>query len=154
MNRVSLRAPYHPSGLSRFRIRFGPERLETIIAGLMEEFIKGGIIRGKTGAMDATFIKAYSKRDFRDNRRGASDPDVLVGMDGSSYGIGYKTHVSEEADSDLPLAFIVASKKEKKHAAGLLDKSVEANGGRVEKLVTDSQYSSRRFREYLRARSS
>jgi len=138
--------PYHPSQLTRFRNRVGTDRLERIIAGLVEELIEGGIIRGETVAMDATFIKAYSKRDSHDNRRGSSDPDALVGMDGRSYGLGYKAHISADVDSDLPLAFIAASENEKKHAAGLLDKSVEATGGRVETLVTDSQYSSRRFR--------
>ena len=140
--------PYHPSQLTRFRNRVGPERLETIIGELVGELIEGGIIRGETVAMDATFIKAYSKRDSHDNRRGASDPDALVGRDGRSYGLGYKAHIAADIDSDLPLAFIAASanENEKKHAAGLLDKAVEATGGRIETLVADSQYSSRRFR--------
>jgi len=138
--------PYHPSQLTRFRSRVGPERLETIIASLVEELIEGGIIRGETVAMDATFIKAYSKRDSRDNLRGASDPDAMVGRDGRSYGLGYKSHIAGDVYSDLPLAFIAASANEKKHAPELLDKAVEATGGRVERLVADSQYSSRRFR--------
>ncbi len=140
--------PYHPSQLTRFRTRVGPERLETIIASLVEELIEGGIIRGETVAMDATFIKAYSKRDSRDNRRGSSDPDALVGRDGRTFGLGYKAHIAADVDSDLPLAFIAASanENEKKHAPELLNKTVEATGGRVETLVTDSQYSSRRFR--------
>jgi len=141
--------PYHPSQLTRFRTRVGPERLETIIAGLVEELIEGGIIQGKTVAMDASFIKAYSKRDSHDNRRGASDPDAMVGRDGRTYGLGYKAHIAGDVYSDLPLAFIAASanENEKKHAPGLLDKTVEATGGRMETLVTDSQYSSRKFRE-------
>ncbi len=140
--------PYHPSQLTRFRTRVGPERLERIIASLVKELIQGGLIRGETIAMDATFIKAYSKRDSHDNRRGSSDPDAMVGRDGRSYGLGYKAHISADVDSDLPLTFIVASANdnEKKHAPGLLDKAVEATGGRVGTLVTDSQYSSRRFR--------
>ena len=141
--------PYHPSQLTRFRSRVGPERLETIIAGLVEALIEGGIIQGKTVAMDASFIKAYSKRDSHDNRRGASDPDAMVGRDGRTYGLGYKAHIAGDVYSDLPLAFIAASANdnEKKHAPGLLDKTVEATGGRMETLVTDSQYSSRKFRE-------
>ena len=138
--------PYHPSQLTRFRSRVGPERLERIITGLVEELIEGGIIQGETVAMDATFIKAYSKRDSRDNRRGSSDSDAMVGRDGRSYGLGYKAHVAGDVYSDLPLAFTAASANEKKHAPGLLLKAVEATGGRVETLVTDSQYSSRRFR--------
>jgi len=99
-------------------------------------------------AMDATFIKAYSKRDSRDNRRGSSDPDAMVGRDGRSYGLGYKAHIAGDVYSDLPLAFTAApaNENEKKHAPELLDKTVEAAGGRVERLVADTQYSSRRFR--------
>jgi transposase len=140
--------PYHPSQLTRFRSRVGPEKLERIIAGLVEELIEGGIIRGETVAMDATFIKAYSKRDSRDNRRGSSDPDAMVGRDGRTYGLGYKAHIAGDVYSDLPLAYYVApaNENEKRHAPGLLLKAVEAAGGRVEKLVADSQYSSRRFR--------
>jgi len=140
--------PYHPSQLTRFRTRVGPERLEGIIAGLVEELIQGGLIRGETVAMDATFIKAYSKRDSRDNRRGASDPDALVGRDGRTFGLGYKAHIAADVDSDLPLAFIAASanENEKKHAPELLDKTVAVTGGRIETLVTDSQYSSKRIR--------
>ncbi len=141
--------PYHPTQLTRFRTRVGPERLETIIAGLVEELIQGGLIRGETVAMDATFIKAYSKRDSRDNRRGASDPDAMVGRDGRTYGLGYKAHIAADVNSDLPLAFIAvpANENEKKYAPELLDKAVKVTGGRVETLVADSQYSSRRFRE-------
>jgi len=140
--------PYHPSQLTRLQSQVGPERLERIIAGLVEELIEGGIIRGETVAMDATFIKAYSKRDSRDNRRGSSDPDAMVGRDGRSYGLGYKAHVAGDVCSDLPLAYSVApaNENEKKHAPELLLKAVEAAGGRVETLVADSQYSSRRFR--------
>jgi len=138
--------PYHPSQLTRFRSRVGPERLERIIAGLVETLIEGGIIRGETVAMDATFIKAYSKRDFRDNRRGSSDPDAMFGRDGRTYGLGYKAHIARDVYSDLPLAFTAAPANEKRHASGLLLKAVETAGERVERLVADSQYSSRRFR--------
>ena len=41
-----------------------------------------------------TFIKAYSKRDSQDNRRGSSDPDAMVGRDGRSYGLGDKAHIA------------------------------------------------------------
>jgi len=50
--------PYHPSQLTRFRDRVGPERLEDIMSSLLEELSEGGIIRGETISLDATFIKA------------------------------------------------------------------------------------------------
>ena len=98
--------------------------------------------------MDATFIKAWSRRNHHDDRRGYSDPEARVGRDDRSYDLGYRAHISGDADSDLPVAFIVApaNDNEKKHAPDLLDKTVEATKGRVRRLVADPQYSSRRFR--------
>jgi len=135
--------PYHPSQLTRFRSRVDPERLERIIPGLVEALIEGGVINGETVAMDATFIKAYSKRDSLNNRRGSSDPDAMVGRNGITYGLGYKAHIPADVDSDMPLAFTAAPANEKRHDSGLLDKAVAVNGGRVGRLVADSQYSPR-----------
>ena len=141
--------PYHPSQLTRFRRRVGPDRLEEIVKDLVEELAEGGVIDGETVAMDATFIEAYSKRDLHDDRRGYSDPDARVGRDDRSYSLGYRAHIAADADSDLTVAFIVApaNENEKSHAPDLLDKTVEATKGRVRTVVADPQYSSRRFRE-------
>ena len=141
--------PYHPSQLTRFRRRVGPERLEGIVNDLVEELVEGGVIDGETVAMDATFIEAYSKRDPHDNSRGYSDPEARVGRDDRGYDLGYRAHISGDADSDLPVAFIVApaNENEKRHAPLLLEKAVEVTGGRVRRLVADPQYSSGRFRE-------
>jgi len=140
--------PYHPSQLTRFRRNVGPERLEGIIGGLVEELSDGGVINGETVAMDATFIKAWSKRDPHDNRQGYSDPDARVGRDGRTYSLGYRAHIAGDSEADLPVAFTVApaNENEKKHAPPLLDKTVKATKGRVRRMVADSQYSSRRFR--------
>jgi transposase len=140
--------PYHPSQLTRFRRRVGPERLEGIVKELVEELVEGGVIDGETVAMDASFIKAWSRRDPHDNSRGYSDPDARVGRDDRSYSLGYRAHIAADADSDLPVAFTVApaNENEKKHAPDLLDKTVEATKGRAKRLVADPQYSSRRFR--------
>jgi IS5 family transposase len=112
----------------------------------MKDLVEGGVIDKETVAMDATFIKAYSKLDPHDNSRGYSDPDARVGRDGRSYNLGYRAHISGDANSDLPVAFIVApaNENEKKHAPDLLDKTVEATKERVRRLVADPQYSSRR----------
>jgi IS5 family transposase len=141
--------PYHPSQLTRFRRNIGPERLEGIVKDLVEVLVEGGVIDGETVAMDATFIEAYSRRDPHDDRRGYSDPEARVGRDDRSYDLGYRAHIAADACSDLPVAFIVApaNENEKRHALDLLDKTVEATSGRVRRLVADSQYSSRRFRE-------
>jgi transposase len=50
--------PYHPSQLTRFRNKVGPESLENIMNNLLKELVDGGTIKRETIALDATFIKA------------------------------------------------------------------------------------------------
>jgi transposase len=59
----SKQKPYHPSQMTRFRNRIGIEKLERIMNSLIDELLKGRLIIGKTIVLDATFIKAYSKRE-------------------------------------------------------------------------------------------
>ena len=139
--------PYHPSQMTRFRARVGPERLEEIMKRLLEELVESGIIKGETVAMDATFIKAWSRRDMADDSHGFSDPDSRVGRDGKTYDLGYKAHIAVDVGSDMPLAAVVASanENEKKHAPELLDKVAEVLDG-FKIVVGDSQYSSSNVR--------
>jgi len=142
--------PYHPSQLTRFRNKVGPEKLTDIMNSLVEELMEGGIIKGKTLALDATFIKAWSRRDPTDDSHGYSDPESRVGRDGKTYDLGYKAHVAVDADSDMPVAVVVASANdnEKKHTEELLEKaSLVVEGFRV--VVADSQYSSMRVRDII-----
>ena len=142
--------PYHPSQLTRFRNKVGPERLTGIMNSLVEELVEGGIIKGETLALDATFIKAWSRRDPADDSHGYSDPESRVGRDGKTYDLGYKAHVAVDADSDMPVAVVVASanENEKKHTEELLEKaSLVIDGFRV--VVADSQYSSKRVRDII-----
>jgi len=62
--------------------------------GIPDELVEGGVINGETVVMDATFIKAYSKRDPNDNSRGSSDPDARIGRSGKTYELGYKAYHS------------------------------------------------------------
>jgi len=145
--------PYHPSQLTRFRNRVGLDRLERIMNRMIDELMEGGVINGETVVMDATFMKAYSKRDPHDNSRGCSDPDARVGRSGKTYELGYKAHIAADSESELPVAFITApaNENEKKHAYQLLDKTLKTTKGRVKTLVADSQYSSRKLREKVSA---
>ena len=95
--------PYHPSQMTRFRNRVGVERLERIMNSLVDELLKGELIIGKTIVMDATFIKAYSKRDPHENSRGGADPEARVGRNGKTYELGYKLHIAVDAKSELPI---------------------------------------------------
>jgi transposase len=145
--------PFYPSHLTRFRNRVGTRRLERIMRGIIKKLSKAGVIDGETVAMDATFIKAHSKRDLNDNSRGSSDPDARVGRNGKTYDLGYKVHVAADAKSELPLAVIVApaNENEKKHALALFDKTVTTTGKRMKTLVADSQYSCKKLRDQASA---
>jgi len=122
---------------------------------LLKELLKRGIINGETVVLDATFVKAYSRRDPHENSRGKSDPEARVGRKGKTYELGYKLHIAADAKSELPLAVIVASanENEKKHAPALFRKTLKAIEQRTKTVVADSQYSSRKLREQLSTHS-
>ena len=114
---------------------------------LVEELIDGNIIKGETLVLDATFIKAWSRRNPADDSHGFSDPESRVGRDGKTYDLGYKAHLAVDVDGDMPVAAVVASVNgnEKRHAEELMEKaSLVVEGFNV--VVADSQYSSRRVR--------
>jgi transposase len=142
--------PYHPSQLTRFRHNVGPERLEEIMRALLEELVEGGIIKGETLALDATFIKAWSRRDPADDSHGLSDPEARVGRDGKTYDLGYKAHLAVDVDSDMPVAAVVASanENEKRHVEELLGKAC-AVVEEVKAVVADSQFSSENVRGFV-----
>lgn len=145
--------PYHPSQLTRFRNRVGIERLEKIMSSMVEELIRANLIVGKQVVFDATFVKAYSRRDPHDNSRGASDPQARVGRNGKTYELGYKLHVAIDANSELPVAVIAApaNDNEKKHAHCLFEKAWESTKRRMKLLVADSQYSCKSQRDQAAA---
>ena len=145
--------PYHPSQLSRFKKRVGTRRLQRIMNKLLKELLKRGVISGETVVLDATFVKAYSRRDPHENSRGKSDPEARVGRNGKTYELGYKLHVAVDAKSELPLAVIAASanENEKKHASALFRKALKTTEQHTKTLVADSQFSSRKLREQLSA---
>ncbi|MFH2112482.1 MAG: transposase [Candidatus Bathyarchaeota archaeon] len=118
--------------------------------GLLEELVEGGIVKGETLALDATFIEAWSRRDTADDSRGLSDPEARVGRDGKSYDLGYKAHVAMDVGSDMPVAVVGASanENEKKHLETLLGKA-SAVVEEVKAVAADPQYSSRRVRDCI-----
>ncbi len=66
---------YGRTVLSRFNQRLGARRLKRIVDEQVKKLIHHRIIKARTVALDATFIKAYSRRSM-DNRTGYSDPEV------------------------------------------------------------------------------
>jgi IS5 family transposase len=119
--------------MSLFKKRLGAKRLQRImeiIAGRLRDAV---VIKGEIVVCDATFIKAYSKRDPKDDSRGYSDPDARVGRAEKGYRLGYKLHLAVDASSDLPLAVIAApaNENEKKHAPKLIEKAIQATDRKV-----------------------
>jgi hypothetical protein len=110
---------------------------------LVDELIENKLIVGKQVVFDATFVKAYSRRDLHDNSKGASDPEATVGRNGKTYELGYKLHVAIDAKSEMPLTVIAApaNDNEKKHAPALFEKALRSTNKRMKLLIADSQYS-------------
>jgi hypothetical protein len=120
---------------------------------LLKELVEAGLIDAETVVFDATFVKAYSRRDPHDNSRGKSDPEARVGRDGKTFELGYKLHIATDAKSELPLAVIVApaNDNEKKHAPALFHRALKATEHRIKTFIADPQYSSMKLRELLSA---
>ena len=68
----------HPSTWTRFRQRVGSAILQLILGDLLRQLKKTRVHKASTVAMDPTFIKAYSKRDPKNNRVGFSDPEARL----------------------------------------------------------------------------
>jgi IS5 family transposase len=138
--------PYGIAVLSRFRTKVGPERLARIVDQAVEVLVTMGRIKGEALALDSTFIKAYSRRNF-DNRTGYSDPESRIGRAVKAKDLGYRLHLAVDVKSELPIAMIVvsANENEKKHSISLFEKS--SKYVKPGKLLADSQYSAANLRE-------
>jgi len=141
--------PYHPSQITRFRNRVGPERLEDIMTGLLEELVEEGIIKGEALALDATFIKAWSSLDPHDTGRGLGDPDARVGRGKKGFMLGYQSLFLVDIEG-FPLGHVEAplNVNEKQLVEALLDK-VLGDCIEVELLVGDSQLESQAIFDLL-----
>jgi transposase len=145
--------PYHPSILSRFRKRIGPEAFQLVMAHCVKQLDRIGALNARTVALDATFIKAYSRRDPKNSRRGLSDIEAGLRKQGGNVTLGYGIHLAVDTKSEMPLAAIVepANVNEKKPAPTLLKKTIKrGRKRRVRHVVADSQYSSQAVREEVK----
>jgi len=143
--------PYDPSTLARFRQRVGPEGLQRIMILLVKQLDRMGVLNSEILALDATFIKAYSRRDPHDTRRGLSDSEARLRKQGRNVVLGYGVHLAVDAASEMPLEVIVepANVNEKKVAPRLLHKALKKKH-RWKSMIADSQYSSEAFRDRAR----
>ena len=132
---------------THFRHRLGKDGYEKIFLLLLEKLLKHGAVKGDVVAVDGTAIKAYSQRSL-DNKTGKSDPEARVGRARRGFILGYKVHMACYAESELPLAFMVApcNMNEKRFAKPLLEKLKE-HGVCFETVLADAQYNSSKIRE-------
>lgn len=143
---------YPRSVLSRFTKRVGASRLSQIIEEKVVGLLKRSRAEEVDVVLDASFIKAWSRRHPKDSGKGYSDVEARVGRTGRTYGLGYKLHLSIDFERRLPLASVVASanQNEKKHALTLLGRTkriLRKAGAKLRSIVADSQYSSEKIRK-------
>ena len=74
---------------------------------------------------DASFIKAWSRRDPLNSQIGYSDREAKVGRAGRTFGLGYKLHLPINSKTMLPLActFASANQNVQKHSLSILGKT-------------------------------
>ena len=143
------KAPSH--GLfTHFRHRLGKDGYEKIFSLLLEKLLKSRTVKGDVVAVDGTAIKAYSQRSL-DNKTGKSDNEARVGRARRGFILGYKVHMACCAESELPLAFMVApcNMNEKRFAKPLLEKLKE-HGVCFGTVLADAQYNSSKVREEVK----
>jgi hypothetical protein len=142
---------YTRSVISRFTHRVGADRIQLIIEEKVVRLLRRAKVEEVDVILDASFVKAWSKRHPDDGRIGFSDSDAKVGRNGRGYDLGYKLHVSVDQRRILPLAEVIApaNENEKRHAPSLVERTRMVLGradARLRSLIADSQYSSAKVR--------
>jgi len=99
--------PYHPSTHLRFRRRIGPEGFQSLVNRFIKQLDNTGVLDSETLALDATFIKAYSRRDPEDNSREYSDSEARLRRQGRNVVLGCGVHLAVDAGSEMPVAVTV-----------------------------------------------
>jgi len=141
------RAPHHDC-FSEFTKRVGPERLRRVFLILQSQLRLNYPGLGQRIAMDSTIVRGYSNPNRRKGT--VSDSDAAWGVTGQkpnkpAYVFGYKLHISCDADFGLPLDYLVAPANRsdsRLYYPTLL--STKASGNRVEVVIADAGYDSKR----------
>jgi hypothetical protein len=158
LRRICLIKPgekgYPRSVLSRFIRKVGEDNLTRIIEEKVVKLLKRNDAGDVDAVFDASFIKAWSTRDPLDNKKGFSDEDARVGRAGRTYGLGYKLHLSVDAETMLPLnsVFASANQNEKKHSLSMLEKTkqiLKRSAANLRSVIADSQYSDGKIRNVV-----
>jgi hypothetical protein len=121
--------------------------LQLILGDLLRQLKKTCVHKASTVAMDPTFIKAYSKRDPKNNTVGFSDPEARLRKEGRNVTLGYGVHLAVDVVIGLIIGFVVApaNRNEKRVFPHLLIRLAMA-GFQIKTLIADAQYSSNTVR--------
>jgi transposase len=104
-------------------------------------------VKGEVIVVDSTHVDTYSQR-APDNRTGKSDPEARVGRGKRGSILGYRVYTACCAESEMSLAFTVASCNEnnKVYSKPLLE-WVHALGIGFRAVLADAHYNSSKVRE-------
>lgn len=77
-------------------MRVGAEVLRLIIEEKVVMLLRGSHVEEVDAVLDAAFIKAWSIRHPDNSRTGFSDPDAMVGRNGSQHARGVTNKISTD----------------------------------------------------------
>jgi len=124
--------------------------MQLMLGDLLRQLKKTGIHKASTVAIDPTFIKAYSKRDPKNNTVGYSDPEARLRKEGRNVTLGYGAHLAVDVVIGLIIGFVVApANRNEKRILPLLVVRLIVAGFKLKTLIADSQYSSSLIRYFL-----
>ena len=93
--------PPHPTTLTRFRARPGPERFARIHNRIVELARERGLVSDRLSVVDATHAEARMN-SYRVDDEAPPDPDARRGgRGGGKTFVGYKAHLALDADSRI-----------------------------------------------------
>lgn len=94
-------APPHPTTLTHFRARLGPERFAKIHNRIVELARERGLVSDRLSVVDATHV-ASRMNSFQVDQEDPPDPDARRGgRGGGKVFVGYKAHLALDADSRI-----------------------------------------------------
>ena len=93
--------PPHPTTLTRFRARLGPERFARIHNRIVELARERGLVSDRLSVVDATHVEARMN-SYKVDDEDPPDPDARRGgRGGGKTFVGYKAHLALDADSRI-----------------------------------------------------
>lgn len=93
--------PPHPTTLTRFRVRLGPERFARIHNRIVHLAREQGLVSDRLSVVDATHVKARMNSYKVDDEDPPDSDARRGGRGGGKTFVGYKAHLALDADSRI-----------------------------------------------------